>query len=74
MEQKPEPEQKTEWTESDAIMEIAVIEDTIRKMGAVDSEIDYLNKIRESLNTKNITPIQAIELAEEVRNKKMGYY
>ena len=62
------------WTESDAMMEIASIEQAIRVMGAVDSEIDYLNKIRESLRTKNITPIQAIELAEEIKNTKMGYH
>ncbi|MEK7505520.1 MAG: hypothetical protein AAB597_01300 [Patescibacteria group bacterium] len=70
MEQEP----KGEWSESDALIQISAIEGEIRQMGAVDSEVDYLNRIRESLRTKNITPIQAIELAEEVRNKKMGYH
>lgn len=68
------PENKLETTISDALNFIESTRSEIAVMGANDSEMDELDKIKSAVESKKISPQEAISKALGIKESKQDYH
>lgn len=63
-----------EPTLSQAMNELAAIEQRMQQEGSVDSELDQIKQIRTDLTAGTITPKEAIDRARSIVSSRQDYH